>query len=288
MIKTNEENDVSLIINDYLLNGLSATKLAEKYGYKPRRIYTILAKNKVKMRNKSEMQRKYSLNEHYFDVIDDEHKAYWLGWLYSDGSLTSGKNAYEISLKLAEVDKEILDKIKIDLNSGRPLYKIIRKNDPTRQDAYDFRISSKHMFETLVKLGCPPAKSLILQFPTENQVPKHLLRHWLRGVVDGDGCVGCEIRKRQNNYPSGCLSIVTTFDMSKGIQNYIKNELFINSSIVMTKNGITCNFKIAGNKQYLSVIDWLYKDATIYLERKFQTKEKVKKLIEDYKLNRNK
>ena len=32
--------------------------------------------------------QKYSLNDDYFSVIDNEHKAYWLGFLYADGSLS--------------------------------------------------------------------------------------------------------------------------------------------------------------------------------------------------------
>ena len=30
----------------------------------------------------------YSLDENYFKVIDTEDKAYWLGFLYADGSIT--------------------------------------------------------------------------------------------------------------------------------------------------------------------------------------------------------
>ena len=40
---------------------------------------------------------------------------------------------------------------------------------------------SKEIFEE--------AKTFTLRFPTENQVPKELLRHFIRGYFDGDGCV---------------------------------------------------------------------------------------------------
>lgn len=50
--------------------------------------------------------RKYSLNESYFEKIDSEEKAYFLGFLFSDGSVSK----YSLNLSLAEVDKEILEK----------------------------------------------------------------------------------------------------------------------------------------------------------------------------------
>ena len=31
-------------------------------------------------------------NENYFDIIDDEHKAYWLGFLYADGYVSKNSN----------------------------------------------------------------------------------------------------------------------------------------------------------------------------------------------------
>lgn len=36
----------------------------------------------------SSINRKHTLNEKYFDKIDTEHKAYWLGFLWADGSIS--------------------------------------------------------------------------------------------------------------------------------------------------------------------------------------------------------
>jgi len=43
------------------------------------------------------------------------------------------------------------------------------------------------MKDDLIALGCIPRKSLLLKFPTSNQVPEHLIRHFIRGYFDGDG-----------------------------------------------------------------------------------------------------
>lgn len=45
------------------------------------------------------------------------------------------------------------------------------------------------MVNDLEKLGCVSNKSLILKFPTKEQVPENLTSHFLRGYFDGDGSV---------------------------------------------------------------------------------------------------
>ena len=48
---------------------------------------------------------KYTLNKDYFKVIDSEQKAYWLGYLWADGST----NKYSIIMELQIRDKNHLE-----------------------------------------------------------------------------------------------------------------------------------------------------------------------------------
>ena len=43
-------------------------------------------------------------NEHIFDIIDTEEKAYWLGFIYADGCISLKTNAFEISLKYDDIN----------------------------------------------------------------------------------------------------------------------------------------------------------------------------------------
>ena len=43
------------------------------------------------------------VNNHYFDIIDNEHKAYWLGFLYADGCISSNRPTINFTLN----DKDI-------------------------------------------------------------------------------------------------------------------------------------------------------------------------------------
>lgn len=50
-------------------------------------------------------------------------------------------------------------------------------------------VTNKHLWSTLNNLGCVPNKSLILTFPSIDIFKnKDLIRHFIRGYFDGDGC----------------------------------------------------------------------------------------------------
>lgn len=113
-----------------------------------------------------------------FHQIDTEEKAYWLGFLYADGYI-SKYNQIEVSLALE--DESHLEKLKKFVNTNT---NIIKDNHRCR-----LLFCSKELANDLALLGCINNKSLILTFPTEEQVPQKFLRHFLRGYVDGDGCL---------------------------------------------------------------------------------------------------
>ena len=58
--------------------------------------------------------RKYNLNENFFDELN-EKSAYWLGFLYADGYVSSYENSIGISLKSEDINH--LEKFKNFLNS---------------------------------------------------------------------------------------------------------------------------------------------------------------------------
>ena len=70
----------------------------------------LLRRHGYKAKTQSELQRKYSINETFFDIIDTQEKAYVLGLLYADGYNNTDRNS--VSLGLKETDREILDKVR--------------------------------------------------------------------------------------------------------------------------------------------------------------------------------
>lgn len=114
-----------------------------------------------------------------FETIDTEEKAYWLGFLYADGTISSKEN--KIELGLAEKDLTHIQKFRTFIGiSNKICYRESSKS-------YRFSFRSYKCKQDLINKGCVPNKSLILTFPSASQVPIALLKHFIRGYFDGDG-----------------------------------------------------------------------------------------------------
>lgn len=117
------------------------------------------------------------------------------------------------------------------------------------------------MRNDLLNLGLIPRKSQIIDLPTKEQVPEHLMHHFVRGYLDGDGCI--------YSFKSNCnVSICVSKIMGLTMKKLIKEVLNINSAVRYSP-GIY-NLDISGRTQCLKFLDWIYEDATIYLDRKHE------------------
>ena len=61
------------------------------------------------------------LGDDYFEIIDTEEKAYWLGFLYADGCVARKGNYYTIKIDQALYDYEHVLKFKEAINSTYPV-----------------------------------------------------------------------------------------------------------------------------------------------------------------------
>lgn len=111
--------------------------------------------------------------------------AYILGFLYADGSLENAPLMRGKYVRVSSTDKYILDAIKEHLDSDHT----IALTTYTKKPRYLLRIGSHILYDSLVSLGLKPQKSLTMTFPT---IPTRYLGDFLRGYLDGDGCVQCE------------------------------------------------------------------------------------------------
>lgn len=229
----------------------------------------LLLRRGYKAKSLSEINRKYSLNESYFDNIDCEEKAYMLGFLYADGC--NFPEGTRIVIGLHEKDKEILEKFKILLRYQRPLQYKKSSNSCYRNSSsqYILTISSKKISKRLEELGMVKAKSLILTFPTEDQVPKELQRHFIRGYFDGDGTItsSSPISNKQGRKSDVKWNIIGTEQFTRSVQNIMVENLdFSKTKLQKVKNVFYLEYK--GGKQIDKIRKWLYNNSTIFLERK--------------------
>ena len=214
----------------------------------------------------NEVRQKYQINQKYFDIIDTQEKAYYLGLLAADGTIGSKNNAIQISLQ--ERDKYILEAFRNAIESEHKITKLDYKSKKnTYQNQYQLSIMNKHMHDSLIRNGIVPRKSHYLEFP--RNLSSEFYPAFLRGYMDGDGTIAkTEKRVRFVSTESFCLSV----------QKILKDTLNINSHIIHEKRDpkcITCNLGVAGGIQTKKFLDWIYKDATVYLKRKYEIYKSV-------------
>lgn len=206
----------------------------------------------------------------FFERIDTEAKAYWLGFLYADGCITDGGC---INLLLAGYEKDHLAKFKQAINAEHRLEersdKMTSAKGVTRMQAcVKIRLHSKLMCLHLKRLGVGPRKTLSLQFPTSDQVPDHLLHHFIRGYFDGDGCI-CHCNQ-DRYHGSWQFSIVSADVFIERLKEVLLKHVKIGSWTIYPhpeSEGVSY-FSVRCVPDINRLRDYLYRDATVYLERK--------------------
>lgn len=217
-------------------------------------------------------KRKYNCNDNYFENIDSEEKAYWLGFLMADGCVQS-KRKFKLTLQIR--DYSHLEKFKKSIDSDNLIY--IWKNKNNREYC-EIVISSTKMVESLEKLGCVSRKTKIVKFPPN--LNDKLIRHWIRGYFDGDGCIHRdEINKTNVHISIASSSVIMLEDILKNIIKLTSCRTNIGS--IYSKYGVPkLDFH---SVEALNLINSLfYEEANIFLQRKkniFNSYHKTSKIF---------
>lgn len=252
---------------------MSIDKLKEIYPqYGKNNIYRML-KNIGIVRNDSEKSRKYTYNKEYFKIIDNEEKAYWLGFIYADGYIINGikgKNKDSLGITLSIEDKEHIEKFKKSIDSNHPIniYKTKYGTNSAR-----IVIQDEELVADLIKLGVLRNKSLKLKFPTSDIVNESLIYHFIRGYFDGDG----SLKKKGKNIKGYDFSVLGTIEFLTELKVYLN----VNNKIrKCNKNNEVNNYHLTfgGNQKVKHVTKKLYENATIYLNRKYERYKEIENM----------
>jgi hypothetical protein len=219
-------------------------------------ICKVLKRNNIKVKTREESKTLYSLNHDFFNKIDTPEKAYILGLIFSDGSVTD--RALKISLQITDIN--ILEKVK-NIMEYTGNVKIYKSKKPNVKDSAILQIYSKKLIKDLNNLGCVKNKTYSLEYP----IISNFNSHFIRGVFDGDGCI-------TNFKKSYYFSITGRIVFLEKLQDILIKEVQINKSKISKKNH---NSNIFGAIQYskrktlLSLRDYLYKESNnLFIERK--------------------
>lgn len=243
-----EKEELFRLYKTYLY---SYKELANKFNKSVSSISCLLNRKGLKGKFEENHCRKYSINQYYFDIIDCEEKAYFLGFLYADGC--NHKNNTKISMFLKEEDKDILVKLNNLLQPDKPLTYRTQKRGTNQ---YGMQISNKRISNRLNDLGCIPNKTFTLDFPNDNQVSSNFLIYFIRGLFDGDGWLG-----------EKDISITSSNIFCNKLSNYLLDNYNIKTKKKIKNKVTELCFPRASVKPFLNLI---YKNSNIHLERKYQ------------------
>lgn len=206
--------------------------------------------------------QRYPLDETTFDIIDSEIKAYCLGFLYADGSVGHYGGDYSIRIHLHRDDSEVLDLFRQCVQTTKPWY-------IDKRDRAILALSNKRLYESLINLGVVQAKTFKITFPTLDQVPAHLIHHFIRGYFDGDG----SISGRDHQIRVMAVSLISNMAFAIGLQDILVPLGFSRTKIhpipSKVQKGKTVGvLHYGGGRNVQRFYDYIYRDATVYLKRK--------------------
>lgn len=212
--------------------------------------------------------------ENYFEVIDSEEKAYFLGLLYTDGNVRRVReSSKQVRLQLQLQDEPIIQKFKEALNAD---CQILYDKRPGKECA-GIEITNQKLFDDLGKYGIVPNKTY--ESKSLPNVSQDLIIPFLRGLFDGDGVFAFA-----NNYEDASVGYIAYYENEvKQFQEYI--DYFIGKeehNAIRHKDdntGSNYNCSWRGRNQVLRILTLLYRNATIYLPRKY---EKYQRLLATY------
>jgi len=200
------------------------------------------------------------LREDAFETITPE-SAYWLGFLYTDGSISGDeREGYTTELLLQRGDKGHIEKYRDFMRSSSKVEDV----KPAGRLASRLRIGSKRIHDSLKALGFTNEKSY-------DAIPHESLqnsRDFWRGCIDGDGGVYC---KDMIKYMTHQLFMCGTLDTVCGFIWFCQDKIGLTSRKYPTDKGNGLYAISYYGQEAIKIADFLYKDASVYLERKYQT-----------------
>ena len=247
------------IIKYYLSQPMTMKQVEDKYELSHPTMTKILKDvpkyTKAKLNNPD-------MKEHFFQEIDEEAKAYFLGLLISDGNVfkdNTGRQA-SISITLDLKDEYMLEKFK----------EVLQANTSIGHDGRgcgQMAVRSNIMAEDLAKYGVVPRKSYNTYLP---QISKEMMPHLIRGIFDGDGSIMAKPNPSNDGHNRflHSISFCGTHQLMEDISNYILENLGIKTTVYDYKDRNLSELKIQNIDNIAKFGYWIYRNSTIFLNRK--------------------
>jgi LAGLIDADG-like domain len=292
-IKYMKENTLTKKFSKQLIEKLIEKKLTPKemaleLNINKRRIYDLLKFYNIQLIDKGRIIRK---NDTFFDKIDNEIKAYLLGFLIADGCINIEEKkrngvVYAYNKRISFCNSiDDLSTIELIKENICPNNKLVYTNNQQgvkfRKPQVKIRWTSPYMVNKLIEYGIHSNKTKDFSFKFDFSILKSedLKIHFLRGFFDGDGCASIS-----SKYKYVSVGFVTTsLPFIQQIIDFYKGySLDFRIDTHKSKNMDYYQIWLRGGKQsIISFKKLMYNNANFFLQRKFN-----KFIYDDTELNK--
>lgn len=210
------------------------------------------------------------------DIFSEENETsfYLAGFIAADGTILHRQRNYHLAIYLGNKDIDHLKKIQNLLQSDSKIIKRINKSVINGKEVNSiingFTVCSKQIYNDLTNNFCiSENKSLSLNFP-EHLINNPLINHFIRGYFDGDGSFSIRnpnIKNKQKNI-NMCFELLGTKQFLSKVQEVLVQNISLKENEIEIKDNIF-RLRYSGNNNSKLIGDWLYKDASIFLDRKY-------------------
>ncbi len=249
------------IVKAYV-DGEAGASIAARNGVHVSTVYDVVRRKGASVRKSSQAHRSYSCNHHYFDTIDTESKAYWLGFLAADGCVTDSDGTPRLELVLSSRDRGHVQKFCEAIESTHPIADFNNNGYP----GVALRIRSAEMAAGLAQHGVTPRKSLTAAPPA---LAPSLMRHYWRGAFDGDGCI-CE-----SSSGVWAVNFVASHLVADAFAHFAHWSAGARPSTKPQREGGVFYFRTSGIHLVRALLRALYDEAAVYLDRKHALYQRV-------------
>lgn len=245
MAKPTTNDETNQRIAELYTSGISINNTAELTGTSRMIVTRVLRTLNIPTRS-SAPHRPYNV-KNVFNDLNNEQSAYWLGFLYADGTVR------RTCLNVALTAKDLNHLAKLALFLGCPERAILN----VRGHSW-MQVSDRPLAERLIDLGIEPHRPR----PTQayESTPPEMRHHFLRGCFDGDGSVSI--------IPQ--LMIVGRLPFLQIVQDAFIEHALANPVGIKDAHATWGKLYYKGIHRCLAIAEYLYQNATIYLERKRQ------------------
>ena len=228
-----------------------------------------------------------------FSKIETELQAYLLGFYAADGNINEKRKTFRIHLQ--KQDSELVYLYKDIISPDARTFTVDEHKTTGRNgkeinahESFGVDITSAKLCIDLVNLGIGYNKSYSdLHIP---EMSDNLIRHFIRGYFDGDGCITVWLSKEKgkSDRVRGKFDICakSASILNEFIKFFATHDIKINLNYL--KRDDMYRISTSSKRELEKIYNILYKDSNFYLSRKFNkfdhyVNTEVTQLIVEYR-----